>query len=97
MDQRMAQIEQISHFFILRETLPGGAGNQITPGRLQLQDAANLMKLFITGQRRAAKLGYDTFKHRIPSIRFGAASRKTPTYIIERKEGKVKFFRKRRG
>jgi hypothetical protein len=50
MNQGMAEIEKIGDLLILGEALAGGAGDQVTAGGLQLQDAADLAELFIRGQ-----------------------------------------------
>ena len=63
----VTEIEQIGYLIVFRKTLSGSAGDQITTGGLQLQDAPDLPELLIIGQRAAAELGYDTFKHRFPS------------------------------
>ena len=66
--QRMAEIEKIGDLLIFRGAPAGGAGDQVTAGRLQFENTADLAELFIAGQRAAAEFGYDTFKHGIPSI-----------------------------
>ena len=68
--QGMAEIEEVGDLLIAGKTFTGGAGYQITAGRLQLQNAADFPELFRVGQRTSAEFGYDTFKHGIPSIMF---------------------------
>ena len=65
--KRVTQIEQIGHLIVFGKALSGRTGDQVTAGGLQLQDAPDLPKLLIIGQRTAAELRYDTFKHRFPS------------------------------
>ena len=68
--QIIALIQQVRHLFIRRPAFAGGAGNQVFPRRLQLQNAAHLVKLFIIGQTAAAEFGDNTFKHEeTPPIR----------------------------
>ena len=66
-NESVTEIKQIGHLFVFRKAFAGSAGDQITTGGFQLQDAPDLSELFIIGQRASAELGYDTFKHRFPS------------------------------
>ena len=63
----IALIQQISHLIVFLEALARSAGNQVTTGGFQLQNAANLAELFIIGQRAAAEFRHNTFKHRATS------------------------------
>ena len=74
----MAPVQKVGDFIIFPETLAGGTGNQVTAGGLQLQDAPDLPKLLIIGQRTAAEFGHDTFKHGFPpSLRAAGAGAHT--------------------
>ena len=64
----VALIQQISHFIVFLVALSGGAGDQVTAGGFQLQDAPHFAELFVIGQRTAAELCHNTFKHRRSSI-----------------------------